>query len=503
MRTPAVGRLAILAALSLGGAGVLGAQGYRLRLDARAQVVGYRGVTLDSIPAGDTVSVPGQGPTSPDGYAVQCVGGDAYCTFFRTGPVRRSAPVTTTADLTVWGLGAPGVSVHTSARLGMDAGTADVWPGTHPAVQLLEGYAEYAERRGTARLGRQVVASRLGTMGFDGAGVVLRDAQRGLELEGFLGWGLARGAALPVTSPALNPLDEFRPERRQILAGAAAGWRSSFVDLRADYQREVDPHSSYFVSERVGLDAAVRPLAGLRLSGGADYDIAAGWWGSAEASVGYATPRVRSTLGVRRYRPHFDLWTIWGAFSPVPYHAVQGTIAVTATPRLELRGRYERYEYDPSATSTPLLAVTRDGWRWELGGTVTPSPGWSLDAAYHRELGPGAAAVGLDGTMSYRPSPRLTLSVMGSTFDRPLEFRFNDAVLHAVGLDAQVEPSSRVRLGLTATRYQESHHRPDAGAFDWNQVRVSARVVVLFGSGADLRGLQPSIRLLPGGRAAR
>lgn len=501
-RHPPLGRLAA-AALLLGGAGVLDAQGYRLRLDARGQAVGYRGVILDSIPAGDTVSVPGHGPTTPDGYAVQCVGGDAYCTFFRTGPVRRSAPITTTADLTVWGLGAPGVSLHTTARLGMDAGTADVWPGTHPAVQLLEGYAEYAERRGTARLGRQVVASRLGTMGFDGADVVLRDSRRGFDVEGFLGWGLGRGAALPVTSPALNPLDEFRPDRRQILAGGAAGWRSEYADLRVDYQREVDPQSKYFVSERVGLDAALRPLAGLRLTGGADYDIAAGWWGSAEAAIGYATPVVRTSLGVRRYRPHFDLWTIWGAFSPVPYHAVQGTVAVTATSRIELRGRYERYQYDPSETSTPLFGVTRDGWRWEVGGTATPAPGWSLDAAYHRELGPGAAAVGLDGNVSYRPSPRLTLSVMGSTFDRPLEFRFNDAVLHAFGLDAQLEPSQRVRLGLTATRYAESHHRPDAAAFDWNQVRVSARVVVLFGNGADLRGLPPSIRMLPGGRAAR
>jgi hypothetical protein len=501
-RSPALSRLAA-AALLLGAAGRVSAQGYRLRLDTRMQVVGYRGVTLDSIPVADTVGTPGQGPTSPDGFAVQCVGGDPYCTFFRPGPVRRSTPITTTADLTVWGLGAPGVSVHVSSRLGVDAGTAGLWPGTHPAVQLLEGYAEYAERRGTARLGRQVVASRLGTMGFDGAGVVMRDARRGLEVEGYLGWGLARGAALPVTSPALNPLDEFRPDRRQILAGAAAGWRSAYADFRADYQREVDPRSDYFVSERVGLDAAVRPLAGLRLSGGADYDLAAGWWGSAEATVGYAGPTIRGSFGARRYRPHFDLWTIWGAFSPVPYHAVQGTLAVTATSRIELRGRYERYEYDPSETSTPLLQVTRDGWRWEIGGTATPLPGWSLDAGYHREFGPGAAAVGLDGSVSYRPSPRINLSVMGSTFDRPLEFRFNDAVLHAIGIDAQLEPTPRVRLGLTATRYEESHHRPDAAAFDWNQVRVSARVVVLFGSGADLRGLPPSIRVLPGGRAAR
>jgi hypothetical protein len=84
-----------------------------------------------------------------------------------------------------------------------------------------------------------------------------------------------------------------------------------------------------------------------------------------------------------------------------------------------------------------------------------------------------------------------------------LEFRFNEAEVRTFGIDAQLEPTARVRLGVSANRYQEIHRRPDAAAFDWNQLRVSARVVVLFGSPADLRGLPPSIRLLPGGRSER
>jgi hypothetical protein len=213
---------------------------------------------------------------------------------------------------------------------------------------------------------------------------------------------------------------------------------------------------------------------------------------------------VRASVGVRRYRPHFDLWTIWGAFSPVPYHAVQASVSVTATSQIELRGHYEHYRYEDTETSTPLYnTVPQSGWRWEVGLTATPRTGWTLDAGYRREFGPGAASTGLDGSLSYRPSERVTLTAIGSTIDRPLEFRFNEAVVHAYGVDAQIAPSERLRVGLTANRYQESHHRPDAGAFDWNQLRVSARVVVLFGNQADLRGLPPSIRLLPGGRSAR
>ena len=489
--------------LLLGLASAARAQEYRIRLDTRAEGVAYRGVTLDSIPVADTVSASGSGPTSPDGFAVLCRSGATYCSFFRPGPRRHGGPLTTTADLTVWGLGLSGLSVHASARLGVELGTADVWPGTDPAVQLLEGYAEYAMTRATARLGRQVVASRLGTTGFDGAGVVLRDARRGVEIQGYLGWGLARGVALPVTSPALNPLDDFQPQRRQLVAGAGAGWTTRPVDLRLDYQREVDPRSDYFVSERVGLGATLRPIPGVQLAGGADYDIAAGWWGSAEASLTYAQPKVQATVGARRYRPHFDLWTIWGAFSPVPYHAVQASVAVTAIRRLELRGRWERYEFDEAEAATPLFDAKRDGWRWELGGTYHPLTGLTVDASYREEFGPGAGVAAVAGTLTYEASRRLTVVLLGSQATRPLEFRFNEAEVRIYGLDAQFEPSPRVRLGVSADHYGEVHRRPDAGAFDWDQTRVSARVVLLFGSSADLRGLPPSIRLLPGGRAER
>ena len=494
---------AIILLLSSGRLSELGAQGYRLRLDTRAQAVSYRGVTLDSIPVTDTVSSPGSGPISPDGFAVLCRSGVPYCSFFRPGPWRNAGPFTSTADVTVWGLGMPGLSVHATARLGVEFGSADIWPGTSPAVQLLEGYAEYAVTRATARLGRQVVASRLGTTGFDGAGVMLRDARRGVQLDAYAGWGLGRGVALPVTSPALNPLDDFQPRGRQLVAGAGAGWTKGLADLRLDYLREVDPGTDHFVSERVGLGAALRPIPGVQLAGGADYDIAAGWWGSAEAALTYAHPKAQASVGARRYRPHFDLWTIWGAFSPVPYNAVQASVAVTAIHRLDLRGRWERYGSEEAEAATPLFDAKRDGWRWELGGTYFPVTGLAVDASYRREFGPGAGVAAVAGTVTYEPYRWLTVVALASQATRPLEFRFNEAEVRIFGLDAQVEPVSRLRLGASVDRYREVHRRPDAGAFDWNQWRLSARAVLLFGSSADLRGLPPSIRMLPGGRSER
>lgn len=496
---------AIAGAVLLAGAdaGAAGAQGYHLRVEARAQSVSYRGVSLDSIPASDTVSTPGRGPSSPDGFAVRCAPEASYCTFFRPGPERTSQPFTTTASLSMWGLGLAGLSVHGMGRLGLDLGGDEFWPGTEPAVQLLEGYAQYTRGRGSVRLGRQVEWSRLGSTGFDGARAGFRDPARGLEVDGYLGWSLARGVALPVSSPALNPLDDFQPRGRFVVAGGGAGWRSDRFDVRADYQREVNPRTDHFVSERFGVQLAARPVAGVELTGGADYDLAAGWWGSAEASLEYAHRVGRASIGVRRYQPHFDLWTIWGAFSPVPYRAVEGALTVRPHRRLVLRTRYERYKFDDTEAETPLFDAERDGWRWDLGGTLFPAERWTLDVGYRAEHGPGAAAEGLSGSLAYRPSRRLAVALLASTVSRPLEFRFNEAVVRRYGIDADFTASSRLRLGVTASRYEEEHKRPDAGAFDWDQFRVAARVVVQLGSGADLGGLPPAIRLLPGGRAER
>ncbi len=492
-----------VAIVALAAAGPLAAQGYRVRIDTRFQGVSFRGVQLDSILASDTVTGQGGGPATPDGYAVNCAPGDAYCTFFRAGPRRFGAPLVTTADVSAWGFGLRGLSVHASARLGVDLGNSAVWPGTEPTGQLLAGLLEYTVERVTARVGRQVEYSRLGTTGFDGATITLRVPRHSLDLTGYAGWGLARGVALPVTSPALNPIDDFQPRRRQVVAGLEAGWTAAVADARVVYQREVDPRSEYFVSERVGLTAAVRPAAGWTIASGADYDLAAGWWGSAELSLAYATRSVTASIEARRYRPHFDLWTIWGAFSPVPYRSVRGSVTVRAMPQLQLHARGERYQFDPADVATPLVTFERDGWRGELGATVQPADGWTLDAGYTREFGPGAASVGTDASITYAPAENYRVSVRGSSLDRPLEFRFSESAVTTFGVAASADVSERLRISLDAARYAENRRRPDAAAFDWSQWRISAGVVVLFARGGDLGNLPPAVRRMPGGRNER
>jgi hypothetical protein len=304
---------------------------------------------------------------------------------------------------------------------------------------------------------------------------------------------------LPITSPALNPLDEYRPPERTIVAGGGAGWTTSHGDVRFTYQREVDPSVHYFVSERMGVDGALRPYRGVTLSGGAEYDMAQGWWGSAEGTLAYVAPngRVNAMTALRRYRPHFDLWTIWGAFSPVPYTAVDGSLAVTPIRHLELRASGERYSFDNAEAATPTVNVENDGWRFSWNAAYALPPRWTVRGGYHAEFGPGASSRGFEAGVTYSPTEFLTVAAHGGALDRPLELRFDESSVRTYGAYVQYRSSSRVRIELDASRYDEDRKRPDAAAFSWDQLRVSARVVFLLASGAELKGLPPAVLQMP------
>ena len=488
----AVGSLSF--ALLVLGPGVLTAQGYRLRLDTRFQTVAFRGVSPDSIAVGSAVVGPTGGFETPDGFAVTCTGGSEFCRFYRAGPKLTSGPLVSYADVTVWGVGVPGLSVRGNARWGTDLSADNVWPGTTPAVQLLEGYAEYATGRLTGRLGRQHVTGRLGWTGIDGAALTVRSARHGLEVTGYGGWGLARAIDVPITSPSLDPLDDFQLPQRHVTAGAAIGWRHRVADLRAEYRREVDRSADAFISERAALTAVVRPLNRVMVTGAAEYDLAQGWWGTSDLTVRYDSPRVGADAGVRRYRPYFELWTIWGAFSPVPYTAIDGSVSVAPLSGLRLRAGGERYWFDDTGAETGLATFEEDGWRLSLSGTVLATPTLTLDAGYHEEFGPGASSQSWDARATWLPTPAISLAAFGSTMVRPLELRFDEAHVDAVGAEAAYRVSPRLELALAGAQYFEDRRRPDAGAFDWDQFRLQARVTWIFGSDPDRLRLPPAIR---------
>ncbi len=485
------GALVIAVSLAMWPAGGA-AQNYRARVDAGAQAVSFRGLLNDSIPVALAVPAPSGGLQTPDGFAVRC--GSAYCYFMRPGPELRGMPVTTSGSLVLWGLGVQGLAFHTTARLVADVGPDKVWPGTVPSFQLLEGYLEYQRSMVIARVGRQLVNTRLEPIGFDGGLLKVRWNKAALDFTGYSGWGLAQASALSVTSPALNPLDEWRPRNRQIVAGAEGAWQYRTIDARAEYRREVDPDNHYFVSERTALSLGTR-VGPVRASGGVDYNIAEDVLGNADLSLTYVQPRYSVTGAVRRYQPYFSLWTLWGAFSPVPYNAVNAAAEVRATRWLSLRARGERYRYENAGISTAIVSDLRDyGWRASGGATATLSAKWTIDGEASLEYGPGASGQFADGSVTYALNEATSFDVYGGSMARPLEFRYYDATSRWIGARAARRLSTQQRVWADVAFVDDARDRPDAGASSLSQFRLRAGLSLAFGSQADRAPLPPARR---------
>lgn len=469
----------------------LGAQNYRVRLDARGQAVSFSDLLVDSVLATSVVTTPTGGFATPDGFAVRCTGG-TYCYYTRPGDALRGIPVSTSASVILWGLGVPGLTINATGRLVADLGPDEVWPATDPAGQLIEGYVEYRRPSIIARGGRLLLASRLEPLGFDGASVGGRWRDGAIEVTGYGGWGLARAAVVPITSPALNPLDEFRPAKRQIVLGGEAAWRSSSYDVRTEYRREIDPQDHNIVSERTALSAGAQ-LAAFHVTGSVDYNIAEAELGSADLVVTYIQPRFSVTGGARRYRPFFSLWSLFSAFSPVPYNAVNASADLKATQRLTLHGRGELYRYESAEVSTALVPDLEDrGWRARGGGTFTLNPQWSVDGNLGLEHGPGASARFADAAVRWAPNAQYTFDVHGGALDRPLELRFYDASSLWVGARGERQFGTQYRLWAEAQLVHDERDRPDAGASSLSQYRIRTGVSASFGTSADRLPLPPA-----------
>jgi hypothetical protein len=471
-------------------------QQYRGRVDTRAQGVWFRGLISDSIEAALVVPSPGGGLETPDGHAVRCGAGN-YCFYRRPGPALHGMPVTTGASVVMWDLGVDGLTFRASGRLNTDVSGGDAWPATNPTAQLIEGFFEYQRSSATvARLGRQQVASRLEPIGFDGGWLKYRWDPASLEITGYGGWGLGQAAAVSALSPALNPLDEWRPRNRQLVAGAEAAVLYRALDVRTEYRREIDPETDYFVSERAALSFGARSDA-LRLTGGVDYNMAEGHFGSSDVTLTYLYRPGFVSGGVRRYRPYFSLWTLWGAFSPVPYNAMSISASRRVATWLSIDARGERYWYEKAEASTAVVPRLADrGWRTRVSATATLNSRWSADAGYGRDRGPGASSTSADISISYTPGSAYAFDAYVGTLARPLELRYYDATSRWLGLRGQWLFNDRWRFWGDVAFVSDDRDRPDATAWTLDQFRLRSGVTLNFGSTAERTALPPARRTM-------
>lgn len=440
-----------------------------------ARYVTVRALVEDSV---DVATTRGDGllRRASDGTIVRCVTGEAYCRYVRSGRTLSTAPLMQDLTLSAWGFG-QGLRAFVQLRgrtgLGEDA---ELWPRADDPFDVLVAYLELDRPRFRVRAGRQWKVSGLGYYNWDGASALWR-ATPALHVEVFGGWSLARGLNEPLTGEALEAVEAFAPDVRAILLGVQAGWRPSpLAALSALYQREIRDDRYGLYAERFALDGSLR-RGRMRVEGALEVDLALREVDDARLRAGIALPRdLGVELFARRYRPYFELWTIWGAFDPVGFTEVGTTLAwrphnwpIAVSVDLARRG------YPAAGAAATFGSARSTGWRFGTAVTLRPDTLWLAQLAYHVDAGFGAGRNDLSLFVRRDLAGGRFVGARALLFERAYEFRVGDGRVLGAGLDAGARLGERVRAELGAAVYR---HLPGAGdpMVDWSQLRGSFRL---------------------------
>lgn len=486
---PGIGRLTmvILMAWSMLGS-ALCAQGARVRGVTSVRLLELRPFVDDSVPLSSTQPGAVDYRVLADGRVVRCVESDAFCRFKRAGDARNAMPLVQDLELTAWGLGR-GVSVHADLRVRSAMGSQPaLWPRATDAFDALSAYVELDRTRYTLRAGRQYASSGLGLYNFDGATVVVRPTNR-VALEAFGGWSLAQGLNESFTSSEIAAVDELPPDRNALLVGAQFRARpTDATSLSAMYQREVRANRSALYSERIALDGSWR-LGRADLEGALQQDLATG--AVNEGSLRVRLPTVRRiglSLEARHFRPFFELWTIWGAFSPVGFdegRAQASWQSPSSAWTVDVHGA--RRKWNGTEAGLDFAPLRNDGWR--VGGNVAwrANAVWHASAGYSADVGFGAARSEGDAALHWQHQ-RVFLGANASAFQSIYEFRLGTGRVIGFGVDGGWQIRPDLRIVGDATLYQQLA-RNRAPSTDWTQRRMSARFEWTVGSDPGMRAV--------------
>jgi hypothetical protein len=182
----------------------------------------------------------------------------------------------------------------------------------------------------------------------------------------------------------------------------------------------------------------------------------------------------------RRYTPHFELWTIWGAFSPVGYDETRGWLAwslLGGQVRLEAGGAYRTYE-DTDA-GAQFVDLEDDGWR-AFGRARWKRDDWFADGSYRAEEGSGAARYGGDLSVGREFGPGRYVSLRGTSSQNFSEFRLGEQVTAGGGVDAGWRFGDVTLTGGWAVFSLSYKEQPRVS--DWNQQRGRLGITYHFGT---------------------
>jgi hypothetical protein len=455
--------------------GALAAQAIRVTGSTSLRYMEVRPLVRDSVPA-EALSGGGLLRQTPDGRIVRCLTGAPFCHGTHPSDPVSTIPAIQDLEVSAWGFG-QGVRAfaHLRGRTGW-GGNPDLWPRAEDAFDLLVAYGELDREFFRIRAGRQWTTSGLGFYNFDGVALALRPLA-GLSVEGTVGRSLVRGLNESRTGEALEAIEGLSPVEPGLMVGVQARYRPSpAVALAGIYHRDVRDDRAGLYSELARAEGVFR-LRGGSLEGSVESSLATREVN--EARVRLRFPPMHSvgvSVEARRYRPYFELWTIWGAFSPASFD--EGRVDLTwARGRgdLILRGEASYRRYDDRELEGAISSFRTDGWG--VGGSANWSPrrDWRVEGGYRMEVGFGASRSEGHGGVVRQVGDRGHVALRGTAFQRLYEFRLDEGVVVGLGAETSLRLSPRSRVFGAVTRYRHID-QGDQPEVDWNQLRGSLRV---------------------------
>jgi hypothetical protein len=466
---------------------VAAAQGVVVRGASSAQYIELQPLVLDSVRYAATDSAWGIYRRTSSGILARCDALNNFCSYFRSAGRNSLVAMTQDLDVTAWGFG-EGISVHAQLRARAAAGDArELWPQATQRFDAIDAYIELERAAFRARAGRQWVTSSLGVFNFDGASLLLRPSSA-LTAELYGGGTLVQGLNRALDANALAPIEDLPPVDGAYVLGATAQFRPSPLGgVRLQYQREIRRDRGVLYSERFGANAEMRTGRAM-WSGELTRDLAQGQFNDLSLAFRRTLPLSTAVrVEVRRYVPYFDLWTIWGAFSPVGYSEARGTLDwAPAGSRVALGVSGGRRSYDDTETGVAFLPLRTDGWR--VGGTASlrAAERWTLNGSYNMDINFGASSSDEDLALRWTPSDALTLGLRGLAFQNIYEFQIGTGRVVGGGGEIGWRLFPDVRLVADALLYRHTGNNAPQQV-DWNQRRGTFRLEWTLGGANPVR----------------
>jgi hypothetical protein len=451
------------------------AQSLRITGSTTIRYLEVRPLVRDSVPVGEAE---GNGllRQTGEGRFVRCIPGEPYCRGTRAGHPVSTVPAFQDLEMSAWGFG-EGIRLfaHLRGRAGWGE-RPELWPRSERGVDVLSAYGELDRDRFRVRAGRQWTVSGLGFYNFDGVTLTVFPL-RGLSLDGYAGRSLVRGLNEPRTGGAVEAIEALAPEEPGVVLGVQARYRPTpALSLGGLYHLDLLADRSGLYSELARADGVFR-FGDASLEGSLEMGVASAALN--EARLLARSPlvgRTRLQGEIRRYRPYFELWTIWGAFSPVGFD--EARIGVTWAPggsTLIVRGDASYRRYDDAGMETSVAAPRTDGWGLSGRASWSPQRDWRMEGGYGVETGFGGARGDAHLAVNRSLGHRGSISARALAFQRVYEFRLDEGTVLGAGTEASLRLSDRTRgfAGLTAYRHIQG---PDSPETDWNQLRGSVRL---------------------------